>query len=60
MSKEQTSLNTIPEAGYMSDFVEGERLRHEQESHRPFKPLSEFSPGVGDEGSWINRKHRKK
>ena len=63
MSKEQTSLNTIPEDEYLSDAIESARVNDEQKRHagyrQPLDHLASFA-SVGAEGSWINRKHRKK
>lgn len=47
----------IPESGYLSDFVEGARVSHEQEFFGQFvrRPLDDrMHPQVEAEGSWLN------
>ena len=50
-----TSVNTVPEDSYLTDFYEGERLRVEQEFFGPYvrRPLGggQAMPAVEHEGA---------
>ena len=54
-----TSVNTVPEDSYLTDFYEGERLRAEQEFFGPYvrRPLGggQAMPAVEAEGANVRR-----
>ena len=56
---EMTSVNTVAESEYLSDFIEGERVNREQIFFSGYRRSLDgpMMPGVEDEGSWINSRH---
>lgn len=60
---DKPNLSTIPESAYLVQEMESKRIEREQLANSAYRaPLygEQMMPGVEDEGSWLQRKARKK